>query len=213
MRIERFQVGPFDNNLYLLTTAGSRDAVVVDPSLESQAVLDSIRSRGLDVKRILLTHAHIDHIVMVQPFVQATGAPVWLHADDREYYERGETQATAMGLLWIGTTPVAHWISDGEDLGVPGIEIRAMHTPGHSPGSVTFVTPEGLLVGDVLFHGSVGRTDLPGGDWNTLVRSIRDRLFAYPGTTPVYPGHGNPTTIGDEMKTNPFVGEPAFERT
>lgn len=213
MRVERFPVGPFDNNLYLLTTAGSRDAVVVDPSLESEKALDTIRSRGLDVKRILLTHAHVDHIVMVHPFVEATGAPVWLHAEDRGYYERGAVQAAAMGLRWFGSTPVSHWIADGEDVGIPGIEIRAIHTPGHSPGSVTFVTPEGLLVGDVLFQGSVGRTDLPGGDWNTLVRSIRERLFAYPGPTPVYPGHGIPTTIGDEMRSNPFVGEPAFERT
>ncbi len=213
MRVERFQVGPFDNNLYLLTTSGSRDAIVVDPSLESRAVLDDILSRGLTVKRILLTHAHIDHIVMVQPFAEATGAPVWLHADDRAFYERGAEQAATIGLRWIGSTPISHWIAEGEDVGIPGIEARALHTPGHSPGSVTFTTPEGLISGDVLFRGSVGRTDLPGGDWNTLVRSIRERLFTYPGGTAVYPGHGLPTTIGEELKTNPFVGEPAIQRT
>ena len=212
MRVERFQVGPLDNNLYLLTTAGSRDAVVVDPSLESGSVLQEIRTRGLSVKRILLTHAHIDHILMVHPFHQATEAPVWLHADDRAYYERGKEQAASMGLGWPGTVPISHWIADGEDVGIPGIDVRAMHTPGHSPGSVTFATPEGLIAGDVLFRDSIGRTDLPGGDWDTLVRTIREKLFVHPGDTPVYPGHGPVTTIGHEVASNPFVGARALKQ-
>jgi len=212
VRVERFQVGPLDNNLYLLTTAGSRDAVVVDPSIESETVLDTIRSRGLVVKRILLTHAHIDHILMVKPFSAATGAPVWLHADDRGYYERGKEQAASMGLAWPGSAPIAHWITDGEDIGIPGIEIRAMHTPGHSKGSVTFATPEGLISGDVLFRDSIGRTDLPGGDFDTLVRTIREKLFVHPADTTVYPGHGPVTTIGHEMESNPFVGARALKQ-
>lgn len=212
MRVERFQVGPLDNNLYLLTTSGSRDAIVVDPSLESAGVLASIESRGLTVRRILLTHAHVDHIQMVKLFHEATGAPVWLQTEDRFWYEGGREQAERMGLPWDGTAPIAHWIADGEEVGVPGLSVSAIQTPGHSPGSVTFATPEGLIVGDVLFRGSVGRTDLPGGDWGTLVKSIRERLFVFPPATPVFPGHGPPTTIGHEMKTNPFVGEAAFER-
>ena len=212
MRVERFQVGPLDNNLYLLTTTGSRDAIVVDPSIESEGVLDAIRSRGLNVKRILLTHAHLDHIVMVLPFHQATGAPVWLHAGDRGYYDRGAEQAATMGFAWPGSAPIDHWITDGEDAGIPGIDVKAMQTPGHSPGSVTFVTPEGLIVGDVLFRDSIGRTDLPGGDWDTLARTIREKLFVYPGETAVYPGHGLPTTIGHEMESNPFVGARALKR-
>jgi hydroxyacylglutathione hydrolase len=212
VRVERFQVGPFENNLYLLTTSGSHDAIVVDPSVESREVLDGILSRGLAVKRILLTHAHIDHILMVHPFAQATGAPVWLHAADRPLYEHGAEQADRIGIPWIGTVPISHWIQEGEDVGIPGIDARALSTPGHSPGSVTFATPEGLIVGDVLFQGSVGRTDLPGGDWDTLVRTIRERLFTFPAGTAVYPGHGLPTTIGTERKTNPFVGESALER-
>ncbi|HEX7076925.1 MAG TPA: MBL fold metallo-hydrolase [Candidatus Eisenbacteria bacterium] len=212
MRVERFQVGPYDNNLYLLTNAGSRDAIVVDPSVESERVLDTIRTRGLEVKRILLTHAHIDHIVMVAPFHEATGAPVWLHAMDRPLYERGADQAAALGFPWHGTTPIAHWIAEGEEVGIAGMPVKALHTPGHSPGSVTFATEEGLLVGDVLFRESIGRTDLPGGDPALLHRSIKERLFVYPGATAVYPGHGLPTTIEHELKTNPFVGAPAFER-
>jgi hydroxyacylglutathione hydrolase len=212
VRVERFPVGPLDNNLYLLTSPGSRDAIVVDPSLESEHVLDEIRSRGLTVRRILLTHGHIDHIVMVKAFYEATGAPVWLHAGDRELYERAKDQADAFGFSWPGTVPIAHWIEEGEEVGLPGIDARALHTPGHSPGSVTFATPEGLVLGDVLFQGSVGRTDLPGGDWSTLIRTIRERLFLYPPNTPVYPGHGPPTTIGREMATNPFVGVKALER-
>ncbi|MGE5175716.1 MAG: MBL fold metallo-hydrolase [Hyphomicrobiales bacterium] len=212
MRVERFQVGPYDNNLYLLTIPGSRDAIVVDPSVESGAVLDEIRARNLDVKRILLTHAHIDHIVMVKPFQDATGAPVWLHALDRPLYERAPDQAASFGFPWPGTAPIAHWIAEGEEVGLPGMSVKALHTPGHSPGSVTFATEEGLLVGDVLFRESIGRTDLPGGDAAALFRTIRERLFAFPGGTAVYPGHGPATTIEHESKRNPFVGAPAVER-
>jgi glyoxylase-like metal-dependent hydrolase (beta-lactamase superfamily II) len=212
MRIERFPVGPLDNNLYVLTADQGSDAIVVDPSLDSAHVLPILKSRGLTVRRILLTHAHVDHILMVKPFQDATGAPVWLHEDDRMLYELGSRQAEGMGLPWPGTAPIDHWVQEGEDAGLPGIEVTAIHTPGHSPGSITYVTPAGLVSGDVLFCESVGRVDLPGGDWDTLVRSIRGRLFGYPPETSVYPGHGPITTIGHEMKVNPFVGAPAFER-
>jgi hydroxyacylglutathione hydrolase len=212
VRIERFPVGPLDNNLYLLTADKGNDAIVVDPSLESAGVLRAIASRGLVVKRILLTHAHIDHILMAKPFRDATGAPVWLHAGDRTLYELGPVQAEQMGLAWPGTAPIDHWMTDGEEVGLPGIEAKAIHTPGHSPGSVTFVTPEGLIAGDVLFRESVGRVDLPGGDWEALVHSIRGRLFPFPRGTAVHPGHGPATTIGHEMKLNPFVGESATLR-
>jgi len=212
VRVERYQVGPFDNNLYLLTTAGSKDAIVVDPSMESDVVLGEIRKRGLTVKRILLTHAHIDHILMVKAFHEATGAPVWLHPGDKPLYDRGPDQAASLGLAWPGTAPIAHWIAEGEDVGIPGIDIRAFHTPGHSPGSVTFATDEGLISGDVLSRGSVGRADLPGGDWDLLVRTIRERLFAYPGETMIYPGHGDTTTIRHEMAQNPFVGARALKQ-
>ncbi|MBI4364492.1 MAG: MBL fold metallo-hydrolase [Candidatus Latescibacteria bacterium] len=212
MRVERFSVGPLDNNLYLLTAADTREAIVVDPSIESDGVLELIERRGLEVKRILLTHAHIDHILTVKRFHDATGAPVWLHPDDAPLYERGDIQAVSIGVRWPGSVPVGHWIADGEDVGLPGLEVRALHTPGHSPGSVTYVTRDGLIVGDVLFRGSVGRVDLPGGDWDTLVRSVRDRLFRHPPETRVCPGHGPETTIGVEMRTNPFVGEHALDR-
>jgi glyoxylase-like metal-dependent hydrolase (beta-lactamase superfamily II) len=211
VRVERFSVGPLDNNLYLLFSAGSKEVIVVDPSIESDDVLTEISRRSLHVQRILLTHAHIDHILMVKRFHEETGAPVWLHEADLPLYERGAEQAAAVGLPWPGSAPIAHFIEDGEEVGIPNLEIRAVHTPGHSPGSVTFVTPAGMIAGDVLFRGSVGRTDLPGGDWQTLVRSIRERLFRYPAVTRVFPGHGPETTIGLEFRTNPFVGEPALE--
>ena len=211
MRVERFSVGPLDNNLYLLTAPDAPDAIVVDPSIESGHVLEEISRRGLSVKRILLTHAHIDHILMVKPYADATGAPVWLHALDRPLYDRGPDQAAAFGMKWLGSAAIAHAIEDGEEVGIPGISVRAVHTPGHSPGSVTFITPEGLISGDVLFKGSVGRTDLPGGDWQVLVRSIRERLFKHPAETRVLPGHGPETSVGLELRTNPFVGQPALE--
>lgn len=210
MRVERFSVGPFDNNLYLLTQAGSRDAIVVDPSGDDGTVLEEIRRRGLTVKRILLTHAHIDHILAVKPYRDATGAPVWLHPADRAWYERGATQAGFYGIPWPGDAPVDHWMADGESVGLPGMDVKAILTPGHSPGSMTFATSEGLVSGDVLFAGSIGRFDLPMCDEEELFRSIRERLFAYPDATPVHPGHGPATTIGAERRHNPFVGASAL---
>jgi len=211
VRVERFSVGPLDNNLYLLTADTTPEAIVIDPSIDSEGVLDEIGRRGLRVKRILLTHAHIDHILMVKRFHEVTQAPVWLHEGDRPLYEHGAEQAASLGMPWPGSVPIAHAIQDGEEVGAPEIPIQAFHTPGHSPGSVTLATPEGLICGDVLFRGSVGRTDLPGGDWPVLVRSIRERLFRYPHETRVLPGHGPETTIGLEFRTNPFVGVPALE--
>ncbi len=207
MRVERFQVGPWENNLYLLTADNGRDAIVVDPSMESEAVLQAIVARGLLVHRILLTHAHIDHILMARRFHEVTGAPVWLSAKDLWIYERAERTAESFGLVWPGAPSIAHWIEEGEEVGISGIGVRAHGTPGHSPGSVTFETDGGLLVGDVLFAGSVGRTDLPGGDWGTLVASVREVLFAFNDKTPVHPGHGPETTVGQERRTNPFVGD------
>ncbi len=210
MRVERHSVGPFDNNLYVLSTPGSTDAIVVDPCGDDGTVLDELRRRGLTVRRILLTHAHIDHILAVKAYRDATGAPVWLHPGDRWWLERAPAQAMAFQLPWNGGFEVDHWIAEGEDVGLPGIEAKAIETPGHSPGSMTFVTPEGLIAGDVLFAGSVGRTDLPLCDPEALVRSVRERLFAYPDATPVHPGHGPATTIGAERRSNPFVGDAAF---
>ena len=209
MRLERFPVGPLENNLYLLTAADSPDAIVVDPSMESEAALQSILGRGLQVRRILLTHAHFDHVLMSRRFHEATGAPVWLHPGDRPWWDRAEQQAALWGFPWDGAPPIGHWMEDGEEVGIPGIDVAARHTPGHSPGSMTFVTDGGLIVGDVLFAGSVGRTDFPMSDWNTLVSSVRDVLFDYDDETRVYPGHGPETTIGHERRTNPFVGDRA----
>lgn len=210
MRVERCPVGPFDNNLYLLTSPGSLDAIVVDPSGDDGTVLAEIRRRGLTVRRILLTHAHIDHILAVKAYRDATGAPVWLNAGDRWWLERAPVQASLYEIPWNGDIEIDHWIAEGEEVGLPGLEAKALHTPGHSPGSMTFATAEGLIVGDVLFAGSIGRTDLPLCDPDALVRSVRERLFAYPDATPVYPGHGPATTIGAERRTNPFVGDAAL---
>jgi hydroxyacylglutathione hydrolase len=211
VRIERFPVGPWENNLYLLQGEEGDEGILVDPSMESQAALDAILRRGIRIRRILLTHAHIDHILLVQHFHDRTGAPVWLHEGDAELYRNAGAQASMWGLPWEGAPPIEHWMADGEAVGLPGLPVRAWHTPGHSPGSVTLETDGGLLTGDLLFSGSVGRTDLPGGDWDTLLSSIREVLFERPDDTRVCPGHGPETTIGAERRSNPFVGDRAAE--
>lgn len=210
MRVERCPVGPFDNNLYLLTSDDSKDVIVVDPSGDDGTVLADIHRRGLVVRRILLTHAHIDHILAVKSYRDATGAPVWMHAADKWWLDRAPIQASLYQIPWNGPVVVDHWIEEGEEVGLPGIPVKALQTPGHSEGSLTFATPAGLVSGDVLFAGSVGRTDFPGCDPDKLVRSIRERLFSFPDDTPVHPGHGPGTTIGAERRTNPFVGDAAL---
>ena len=207
MRVERRPVGPFDNNLYILSTPGSPDAIVVDPCGDDGTALREIERRGLKLRRILLTHGHIDHILAVKAYRDATGAPVWMHPGDRWWLERAPAQAATFELPWNGAFEVDHWITGGEEVGLPGIEVRALETPGHSPGSVTFVTPDGLISGDVLFAGSVGRTDLPGADWDTLLDSVRMLADRLPPETVVHPGHGRETTLGMELARNPVLAE------
>jgi glyoxylase-like metal-dependent hydrolase (beta-lactamase superfamily II) len=211
MILETRAVPPFFKNGYVIGCEDTREAVLVDPGDEVDELLGAAAGHRLDVRYVLLTHAHLDHITGVGRAKQALGVPVGLHKDDEFLYRGVVQQGLAFGIR-VDPQPPVDFFYDGEGpwrFGKYGAWVY--HTPGHCPGGVCLaVGKEGeaersLFVGDTLFAGSIGRTDLPGGDTATLLRSIRQVLFSFPDDTPVYSGHGEPTTIGRERRTNPFL--------
>jgi len=212
--VRMFTVGSLQENCFIARLKDTDSAVIVDPGDESERILAAVEALGIDrVEAILLTHTHFDHIGAVAPVAKATGAPV--------YCPELETQVLAniMDYVpWPGFGPYEsyeadHTVAGGETLELAGLPFEVMFTPGHSPGHVSYALPElgALFSGDVLFQGSVGRVDLPGGDWPTLLASIESLINTYPADTTVYPGHMGLTTLGNERATNPFLRELAHQ--
>ena len=209
MDVRMFTVGQVAENSYIFRRDGSDRALIVDPGDEAPKLLGAIEELGVTLDGILLTHTHFDHVGAVAPVAKATGAEVWVPRIERPVL------ADIMSFVpWPGFGPfesydAEHDLEGGETLHLAGFDIEVLFTPGHSPGHVTFSIPdEGVVFsGDVLFQGSVGRVDLPGGDGPTLVRSIRSLVESLPEETTVYPGHMGVTTLGAERATNPFLAE------
>jgi len=202
-------VGPVAENCYIARRDGSERGLIIDPGEEPERILEVVETLGITVEAILITHCHFDHIGAVAPVAKATGAPVWCPSLEVPVL------ADIMSYVpWPGFGPYESYdadktVSGGEHLSFAGLEIDVVFTPGHSPGHVTYAIAEEKAVfsGDVLFKGSVGRVDLPGGDWGTLLESIRGLVEGYPEDTTVYPGHMAITTLGAERATNPFLAE------
>lgn len=198
--------GSFQQTCWLLVDPAAREAVVVDPGEGSAAILGEVRARGLRVTGIWLTHAHIDHIWGVDDVRAATGAPVWLHPLDRRWYDILPEQGRMFGLDGLPRlAPPDRELAHGQTLSVGRFDFAVRHVPGHAPGHVAFIGHGLAVSGDVLFAGSIGRTDLAGGDLSRLLQSIRDELLTLPDATRVLPGHGPETTIGAERAANPFL--------
>lgn len=197
--------GQFGENCYLLADRSTRQAVMVDPGEEPRLFLAELDTRGWALSAVWLTHGHIDHIMGVAAVKEATGVPVLLHPADRGLYDGLPRQGEWMGLTLEIPPPPDGELFEGQRLRLGDHEFTVRHTPGHSPGSVSFVGPGIVLGGDVLFNGSIGRTDLPGGDLATLMHSLQAVFLALPDSTMVYSGHGPETTIGVERMTNPFL--------
>ena len=209
MDVRMFTVGPVQENCFLFRQDGAKEGLIVDPGEEAPKLLGAIEELGIELQAILLTHTHFDHVGAVAPVAKATGAPVYCPK-----IEVPVLQDIMAFVPWAGFGPYESWdpehtVEGGETLELAGFAIDVIFTPGHSPGHVTYAIADEqvLFSGDVLFQGSVGRTDLPGGDWPTLARSIQGLLDAYPDETTVHPGHMGLTTLGRERASNPFLAE------
>jgi glyoxylase-like metal-dependent hydrolase (beta-lactamase superfamily II) len=202
---------PFFKNGYLVSCEQTREAVLIDPGDEVDSLLYVVRHEHLDVRAILLTHAHLDHITGVGRAKAALHVPIWLHEDDLFLYEGAEDQGRMFGLKVDPLPTVDRFYEPNQQFQFGQYVVDVLHTPGHCPGGVCLAIGRAdsqareLFVGDTLFAGSIGRTDLPGGDHTTLIKSIRMVLFAFPDETLVHSGHGPDTTIGVEKRTNPFL--------
>ncbi len=197
--------GQFAENCYLVADTRTREAVIVDPGEEPAMFLAELGTRAWTLKAIWLTHAHIDHVLGIPAVRARHDVPVLLHPEDRLLYENAERQAEWFGIRLDPLPEPDRWLAHGESVAAGGFEFEVRHTPGHSPGSVSFVGQGIALSGDALFAGSIGRTDLPGGDMPTLLQSIQRQLLTLPDSTEVLSGHGPRTTIGVERLTNPFL--------
>jgi hydroxyacylglutathione hydrolase len=200
-----FGGGPFAQNGYLVHDPEERVAILVDPGAGTAEMLRTARSEGLKVERIVLTHAHLDHVDGVGLAKRETGAPILLHDDDGPLYQAAPTQASWFGLQVDPLPPVDGPLTPGEILPVGAARLEIRHCPGHAPGHVILVGDGFALVGDCVFEGSIGRTDLPGGDFAQLIASIRGQILTLPDETVLYTGHGGETTVGRERVANPFL--------
>lgn len=211
MEIKRFEFNFFGENTYVIWDASSHEAAIIDPGMvnpeETNLIEDFIATHRLSVRYILLTHAHVDHTFGIDILKEKYNAPVLTHKADLPLGQMRGQQAEMFHLpMKLGPVEIDRFISAGTHLQLGNERIEVIETPGHSPGGVCYYVPESsfILTGDTLFQGSIGRTDLPGGNHNTLLRSISTGLFNLPDNTVVYPGHGPATTIGKEKRTNPF---------
>ena len=211
MIIETQAVGPFFKNGFVVGCPETREAMLIDPGDEIPALLKFVADRKLAVRAILLTHAHVDHVTGVAAAKRVLGVPVYLHRDDLFLYDRAVESGAMFGLTVEPQPPIDEFYTPGQILTFGHYEVRPHHTPGHCPGGVCLQigrsgdVGKDLFVGDTLFAGSIGRTDLPRGDYATLIGSIRNVLFSFGDDARVYPGHGPATTIGQERRTNPFL--------
>jgi hydroxyacylglutathione hydrolase len=207
--IAAFALGPFETNCYVVTPSGTgKDCWIVDASFEPEDLIEHVRSAGLIPKALILTHAHVDHIAGVGEVLRAfPGLPIHIHADEEAWLNDPMLNLSAMMGTPVTSPMASRLLREGDELTLGGDTWRILHTPGHSPGGITLYhePSRSAIVGDALFSGSIGRTDFPGSDHETLVRSIKQKLYTLPDQTSIYPGHGPPSTVGREKRSNPFV--------
>jgi hydroxyacylglutathione hydrolase len=203
--LERQAVEPFMKNGYVLACPQSRQAAYIDPGDEAPLLVDWIKQRNLQLQAVINTHGHLDHISGVSKVKQEWAVPVYLHRGDEEYYHALSQQAQWFGLDYPPAPGIDRYLEDGQELEVGNLRLKVHHTPGHSPGGVCLEVDGHLFCGDLIFAGSVGRTDLPGGSYETLIKSIREKVLPLGDDMILHPGHGPDTTIAKERQFNPFL--------
>ncbi|MDR4509826.1 MAG: MBL fold metallo-hydrolase [Candidatus Brocadiaceae bacterium] len=201
---ETLEVGPLSVNCYILGSKNSNVAIVIDAGGNPEEILKRIKKHNLSLQYIINTHAHFDHVGGVNALQEMTGAQFLIHQNEAPLLDLLDEQATAFGLSSVARPSIDKTIVDNEEIVIGDETIRVIHTPGHSPGSVCFLIDDAVFVGDTLFAGSIGRTDLPGGSHTEIINSIKTRLFTLDDRIIAYPGHGPCTTIGEERQHNPF---------
>jgi hydroxyacylglutathione hydrolase len=206
MILDGFPVGPIGANCYIFGDESTGDAFVIDPGDEPDRILGALRKRKVRATAIVNTHGHFDHVQGVEAVRRATGAPFWIHEAERDALAQSPARAKLMFGIALPPSPAPdRWLRDGDRLQVGALVLVVRHTPGHSPGGVCLIGEGIAFVGDTLFAGSIGRADIPGSDFDTLLASITRVLLPLPDDTVCYPGHGPETTIGEEKRTNPFL--------
>lgn len=205
MILKSMALGPIMANCYVLGCENTREVAVIDPGEEAARILDALKEDGLTLKLILNTHGHFDHVGANRELKQAVPeAQLMIHGDDAPMLAQLANSARMFGMQAENSPDPDRLLQDTDAITFGDVKLDVVHVPGHSPGGVAFVCDAGIFVGDTLFAGSIGRTDLPGGNFDTLIASIQNKLFQYDDDTSVYPGHMGPTTIGQEKRFNPF---------
>ena len=204
MLVERFVVGALEVNCWVVADEASHEAMVVDPGDEPDRIEDWLKEKKLKAKYLVCTHSHFDHVGGLPELKEATKADIILHKAELPIYERAAEMARLWGFQLETLPKPDRFVAEGDEITVGSLRFKVWHTPGHSPGGICLVTPEAVFTGDSLFAGSIGRTDLPGGDYESLMKSLQ-RLAALPGDTAVYAGHGPASRVSREKASNPFL--------
>ncbi len=206
MIINVLEVGPIMANCYIIGCEETKEAAVIDPGADSARILTTLAENKLTAKYLINTHGHFDHVGANKKMKEATGAEILIHAEDEPMLGQLSTTASAFGLSAENSPSADRLLAEGDSITFGTITLKVIHTPGHTLGGISLDAGDCIFVGDTLFAGSIGRTDLPGGDYGTLIASVRDKLFNLADSVKVYCGHGPSTTIGNEKRFNPFVG-------
>jgi glyoxylase-like metal-dependent hydrolase (beta-lactamase superfamily II) len=203
----RLIVGPLQVNCFILADEKTKEAVVIDPGDDAGDILKIIKEKGLKVKYIVNTHGHFDHIGANKAIKEATGAELLIHEGDASILASASKQSAAFGMNSVSSPPADRYVKHGDMITAGEVSLKVLHTPGHTPGGISLLEQGMVFTGDALFAGSIGRTDFPGGDLMTLLRSIKTNLMTLPDDTRVFSGHGPASTIGDERQENPFLNK------